>query len=317
MSTRTDAVVAVVSVVALAVSMVGCARAATVVTADPVASTATPAASATVAAPSAAASSASVASASASATATGSASSASPRTAQPSTARATATGSKSGAANGTARRAVTQPALGTKVDCSRHACVALTFDDGPGSQAASLVQTLTAARVPATFFFLSSVAANNPSGAASVAANPYMEIGDHSISHPALPKLGTEGMTKQIAGSKQRLEAQTGRRITLFRPPYGAMNAAVKKLCAANGMAIITWDVDTLDWKHRSADKLTSVAMSEVRPGSIILMHDIHSSTVKGVPKLIATLNKAGYTMVTVSTLLGTTSPGKVYTGRS
>lgn len=294
-SFKTDAVVAIAGVVTLALTMVGCATGKTVQaggTSPAVA--ASTSASAAASSPSASASSASP-------------SSASPTSASPSSASSS---------NGKAGTAVTQPPLGTNVDCSKVACVALTFDDGPGAYVSTLLQTLTDARVPATFFFLSSVAANNPTGAAAVAANPYMVIGDHTITHPQLPTLGLAAMTKEIAVSKQRLEAQIGRTINLFRPPYGAMNAQVKKLCAANGMAIITWSVDTLDWKYRSAAKLTPMAMSEVHSGAIILMHDIHQTTVQGVPTLIATLNKAGYTLVTVPNLLGTTTPGKVYSQR-
>lgn len=241
----------------------------------------------------------------------------------PSAAPSSAAASPSKKASGTtapgkpvARGAVTQPPLGTQVNCAVTACVALTFDDGPGTRTAELVQTLAKANVPATFFMLSSVAANNPSGAAAVAANPSMEIANHSISHANLANASAATVNKEMVTSQKRLEKQTGRKITLFRPPYGAMNSTVKKTAASSGQAIITWDVDTLDWKHRTPAKTVSIALSEVSPGSIILMHDIHSSTVKAVPDLIAALNKRGYTMVTVSTLLGSVTPGKVYSHR-
>jgi peptidoglycan/xylan/chitin deacetylase (PgdA/CDA1 family) len=303
-SVKTDVVVAIAGVATLALTMVGCATGTTATIGGT-----SPATSASAAASSASASPGPASSASASpASASASPSSTSPSP-KPASASASSTKVKAG-------KAVTQPPLGTPVDCTKVACVALTFDDGPGAYVSTLLKTLTDADVPATFFFLSSVAANNKAGAAAVAANPYMVIGDHSITHPQLPTLGLAAMTKEIAVSRQRLEAQTGRTITLFRPPYGAMNAQVKKLCAANGMAIITWSVDTLDWKYRSAAKLAPVAMSEVHPGAIVLMHDIHKTTVQGVPDLIASLNKAGYTLVTVPTLLGTTTPGKVYSQR-
>lgn len=45
-------------------------------------------------------------------------------------------------------------------------------------------------------------------------------------------------------------------------------------------------------------------------------MHDIHRSTVDGAPALIDALQKKGYTLVTVSELLGSTQAGKTYSRR-
>jgi peptidoglycan/xylan/chitin deacetylase (PgdA/CDA1 family) len=84
------------------------------------------------------------------------------------------------------------------------------------------------------------------------------------------------------------------------RPPYGAHNTQVDALIDA---PLVLWDVDTLDWKHRDPAKVASIAMQEVRDGSIILMHDIHESTVKAVPELVKQLKRQGYTPVTVDEL--------------
>ena len=73
------------------------------------------------------------------------------------------------------------------------------------------------------------------------------------------------------------------------------------------------WDVDTLDWKTRSTSETVRRALAGVKPGSIILMHDIHAPTVAAAPKLIKELKKRGYKMVTVEQLLGSAKSGKVY----
>ncbi len=211
---------------------------------------------------------------------------------------------------------VTQPPLGTKVDCSKVACAALTFDDGPGRRSGELLRMLVKANAPATFFMLSSTAANNKQTAAAIAANPAMEIANHSISHPDLRNLSASGVSRQVVDAKQRLETQTGRTIDLFRPPYGSSNSTVRAAAASSGQAIIMWDVDTMDWSHRNSAKVVSIALRQVRAGSIILMHDIHSSTVDAVPNLIKALNQRGYTLVTVGTLLGTTKGGQTYSRR-
>ena len=63
---------------------------------------------------------------------------------------------------------------------------------------------------------------------------------------------------------------------------------------------MIDW---SLDWKHHDPKKTVRIAMDEVQPGSIILMHDIHESSIKAVPDLVKKLKAAGYTPVTVDQL--------------
>jgi len=49
---------------------------------------------------------------------------------------------------------------------------------------------------------------------------------------------------------------------------------------------------------------VASRIISAVRPGSIILSHDIHSQTVDAMPKVFDTLLAKGYKFVTVSELI-------------
>lgn len=64
------------------------------------------------------------------------------------------------------------------------------------------------------------------------------------------------------------------------------------------------WSVDSLDWKSRNAAAVNEKVMSNVAPGSIVLLHDIHASTADALPQLLTSLGKQGYQMVTVSQLL-------------
>lgn len=215
-----------------------------------------------------------------------------------------------------ARQPVVQPPLGTQVDCKQVACVALTFDDGPGAKTPTLLKTLTDANAPATFFMMGNSVSIHQDTVRAIAATQGMEIANHTVSHPLLPGMSRSRIDWQIGTNESRLEALAGRPVTLFRPPYGGQNAAVRSSAAAHGEAIILWSVDTLDWKYRNTARVANVAVGQARPGAIILMHDIHATTVAAVPDIIKRLNAKGYTLVTVTTLLGQTVPGKVYTGR-
>ncbi|MFR1038258.1 MAG: hypothetical protein ACLSE4_05310 [Clostridium sp.] len=59
-------------------------------------------------------------------------------------------------------------------------------------------------------------------------------------------------------------------RPTLLRLPGGNHNATV---LANAGMPMIQWNVDTLDWKTRNADKTVAAVLNHVKDGDIILMH--------------------------------------------
>jgi peptidoglycan/xylan/chitin deacetylase (PgdA/CDA1 family) len=84
---------------------------------------------------------------------------------------------------------------------------------------------------------------------------------------------------------------------------------------ATRGLAQVLWDVDTQDWLNRDVATTTQRVLAGVRPGAIVLMHDIHPSTVEAVPGIVDSLRAAGYTLVTVPQLLGPDlEPGRTYT---
>ena len=98
----------------------------------------------------------------------------------------------------------------------------------------------------------------------------------------------------------------------LMRPPYGSTNHEVEAVTKQEGLAQIMWDVDTLDWRDRNA-ALVAKRCEEAKPGDIVLMHDIHPTTVEALPRLLDELDRKHFTYVTVSELIGSLTPGKAY----
>ena len=98
-----------------------------------------------------------------------------------------------------------------------------------------------------------------------------------------------------------------------MRPPYGARNATTDSISGQLGLAVILWSIDTLDWRYLDTARLRSVVAANATPGAIVLMHDIHATTVDAVPGIISDLRSRGYTLVTVSELIGSPAPGVVY----
>lgn len=199
-----------------------------------------------------------------------------------------------------------------KVDCRKARCIALTFDDGPGPFTTTLLSHLKRANVPATFFVLGQQVETYPKVARAIATAGH-EIGVHTWDHRMLTRLDAAQVHDEITSSIRIVKQVTGARPTLLRPPYGETNATVAAQAKQAKVAQILWNVDTLDWKTRNTKKTIAAALKQTKRGSILLLHDIHKTSVAAVPEIIEGLREAGYTFVTVSQLLGRTKPGRIY----
>jgi len=197
-------------------------------------------------------------------------------------------------------------------DCSVQKCVALTFDDGPGPYTSRLLDILQSTGTRATFFLVGERISGYPSVVRRM-GDLGMEVSNHSWNHADLTTLTTSQIAAQLSQTSAAIESVTGRRPTLMRPPYGARNTTVDAVAGQQGLAVILWSLDTLDWKYPDPARIRSVVATGAVDGTIVLMHDIHSTTVDAVPGIIADLRARGFTLVTVTELLGSPRPGVVY----
>lgn len=200
------------------------------------------------------------------------------------------------------------------VDCTKEKCVALTFDDGPGPDTPKLLDTLKAENVPATFLLVGKSVATYP----DTVAREFREghaLGVHTWNHPQLTKLSDDKIVNEITSTADAIKkAAPDAQVTFTRPPYGAFNPRVISVLKSLNHATVIWDVDTLDWKHRDPNAVLSQVQKQTKPGSIILMHDIHPTSVQAVPEIIKYLRSQGFTLVTVPELFGgSLTPGKIY----
>jgi peptidoglycan/xylan/chitin deacetylase (PgdA/CDA1 family) len=75
---------------------------------------------------------------------------------------------------------------------------------------------------------------------------------------------------------------------------------------AATTLSPVLWDVDTEDWNYRHADKVAQAVIARAKRNDVVLMHDIHPTSVAAVPQVLRTLTARGYHFVTVSHLRAT-----------
>lgn len=182
--------------------------------------------------------------------------------------------------------------------------VALTFDDGPsGTVTPEILHILEEFDAVATFFMLGSQVDYYPDLAAEVAARGH-EIANHTQNHIDLTKVRKSVVEHEIKLSREKIEKSTGQTPRLVRPPYGAYNDIILNTISESDESIILWSVDPQDWKNRQPKQIADRVLRAVKPGSIILLHDIHRTTAEALPKILEELSKDGYTFVTVSELI-------------
>lgn len=183
-------------------------------------------------------------------------------------------------------------------------CAALSFDDGPEmTLTPRLLDILAAEKVPATFFVVGQRLGYSP-GLVKRAFAEGHEIGNHTWDHRRLTDLPDDEAVAEIARTDAAIMAETGERPALIRPPWGVIDTRVEAALRKAGLwrTIALWDLDTLDWLDDDS-KVTTLLASGVPPGSVIMLHDIHASTIAAVPAIIRNLKARGFRFATVSGL--------------
>ena len=182
--------------------------------------------------------------------------------------------------------------------------VSISFDAAWGNEyTTSLLDTLKKNEVKATFFLVGMWVDKYPESVKEIYSQGH-DIGNHSDTHPHLPKKNRETIRNQIENCNNKIEKITGKRPVLFRPPYGDYdNKLIEELQNLN-MYTIQWDIDTLDWKDKKCDEMCEIIRKKLAPGSIILMHNGAKYTAESLDTIIKTIKNAGYNIVSISDII-------------
>ncbi len=185
--------------------------------------------------------------------------------------------------------------------------IALTFDDGPHpSITPRILDILKKYDVKATFFAIGKNIETYPEPLIRAASEGH-EIGNHTYSHLTGQHTNKETLEKELLKTDELIKKLTGKRPVLYRPPTGYCNLTTVKSAADLNYKIIIWTVDTLDWAHTSAEKIADNIISNIKNGSIVLMHDYNTKpyyTVEALEIVLPKLQDMGYSFVTVSELI-------------
>jgi peptidoglycan/xylan/chitin deacetylase (PgdA/CDA1 family) len=183
--------------------------------------------------------------------------------------------------------------------------IAMTFDDGPvPANTPRLLDMLSARGIKATFFTVGKNVQAYPNIVRRIIADGH-EIANHTWTHPWLSKMSDQGVRAELQRSHEALKTIAGVTPRMYRPPFGAITARQKQwIMSEFGYPTILWSVDPEDWRTRNATMTHNRIVSQTRPGAIILVHDIHASSIDAMPSTLDDLLAKGFRFVTVSQLI-------------
>lgn len=179
--------------------------------------------------------------------------------------------------------------------------VALTFDDGPHPKVTpDILATLDAQCVKATFFYVGRMAKEFPDVLRAVHAKGHT-IGAHTWTHRNLGHASREQGINQIETTFAELDRTLPNQVApFFRFPYLSDNKQVLAYLKTRDVATFSIDVDSLDWRYRTPDRVLRNVMNGLAKthGGIILFHDIHANTARTLPAILEALKAANYKIV-------------------
>lgn len=208
--------------------------------------------------------------------------------------------------------------------------VYLTFDDGPHPpETERVLDVLRERGARATFFLIGSKVSGNEAVLRRMLEEGHA-LGLHTYSHAGtFPLLSFDKMLADVNEGKRAVESVAGKKISLFRPPFGVTNPTISKVVRTLGLHTVGWDVRSFDTmfckssehsceqsgysckqsehscmqsghscKQSGHDWYVPVVeriMKQVRPGSVILLHDRLDGASELLALLLDSLAASGY----------------------
>lgn len=185
--------------------------------------------------------------------------------------------------------------------------LALTFDIINGEQRPDRILTLLEQHetAKATFFLSGSWASAYPALVRRMVTLGF-EVASHGDAHLKYTEHDNLWIEEQVNRAQAAIAAVTGLKNRLIRTPYGDYDRRVLYLLYTLGYLTVQWSVDSLDWQNRGVEWIVHRVLTQVKPGSIILLHAGADSeqTEAALPEILRGLGERGYTSVTVSELI-------------
>ena len=181
----------------------------------------------------------------------------------------------------------------------------LTFDDGPNTKLTpKILEVLKQSSVPATFFLIGEKIAGNEEIVRSMDKEGHL-IGNHAWQHsPWFDFFRGKRMKEEIVRTTNVIQEITGKSPLLFRPPYGVIVPVLQRVLKRLPYHVIGWNIRSFDTVNKDPEKIVNRILRQMKPGSIILLHDHLDIAPSILEKLISRLNETDYQIVPLAELL-------------
>jgi peptidoglycan/xylan/chitin deacetylase (PgdA/CDA1 family) len=195
--------------------------------------------------------------------------------------------------------------------------VALTFDDGPSPWTGPILDLLAAHEGHATFFTLGCLA-SAPGSAQALRRilEAGSEIGNHTFSHPSLPKLDADSIRDELDRAGSVIEKASGTTLRYWRPPFFHVDERVREVVSPLDLQEVGCSMMPWDWEWDASRSATFV-IEKLQRGSIVCMHDgrppdepaelsapTREASVAAVGMILDAMSERGLRSVTISELL-------------
>jgi peptidoglycan/xylan/chitin deacetylase (PgdA/CDA1 family) len=186
--------------------------------------------------------------------------------------------------------------------CALLPCTALTYDDGPGDAETeqALLDAADAANIRLTYFLLGRNIDESPDVAARIIAAGH-EVDNHTYRHLSLDRTESATIRHEVNRTQKslrpRAESARSPRPTALRRARQTLRARLGPVLRSSGTSI------PATGRTEDPKKTVSRVKSKTRPGSVVLMHSIHASTVEAAPAVFSAVADKGLYAVTVREL--------------
>jgi len=183
--------------------------------------------------------------------------------------------------------------------------VAFSFDDGPDPDNTPVILDLLKQQgIQAAFFVVGNKLEDNMEIIRRIDQEGHI-IGGHSFSHHFFFDLFTARRIKtELEQTDKIIKQLTGKKMKLFRPPYGVTNPVLARVIRKLGYHVIGWSLKSKDTVTSDSKVLLERLQKKVRGGDLLLFHDTKPILSRVLPSFIVFLKSEKYQIVRPDQLL-------------
>lgn len=195
-----------------------------------------------------------------------------------------------------------------KAHCSsdtKEKVIAVTFDDGPNAvYTPAILEILKEHNAPAAFFVIGKNIAGNEHIIQQIDKAGHI-LGNHTFSHSFFIDLKSKkAFAAELNQTQEKIFELTGKKMRLFRPPYGVTTPNLAHAVRSLHYSVIGWSIRSFDTKADDEAAIVKRVISQIKPGAIILFHDTSIKTANVLKQTLDFAQENGFKIASVEELL-------------